>query len=243
MVELLPEVSSYDLTAQWNDDFLSIDVYQKYKNASTNKALTVNGSDIFSVKEGNYNIYYSIDPEEPYLNFYSKVGTVKGRRNLFIPGIGLYQSAVWRRLDWKNRGEDFVSKFLYYLSQSSDVKILVTDMMQTRYGMEMWIKFLSYALSKNLECYYGLSAPSDKKCIIKLETQHDIFSYYNRKIVHTGAAYSYRCAFVLHKGQSLGEIITPDTPVLTVEEALKDNLFRKPRRLREYEVEQRDSEY
>lgn len=241
--ELLPRIDVDKLTSTWNTKYLSRETYERYKNAATDKVLTINGHDIFCVKDGNYDIYFSLDKDEPYLNFYSQVGIVKGRRNLFVNGIGHYQSAVWRRRFWHSRGEDFISKFLYSLSQLSKVKVLVTDMMQTDYGMAMWINFLSYALEKGLSCYYGLSAPSDKKCVIEIKNQYDIVQYYDKKIVHTGAAYSYRCAFVLHKGQNLGEIITPDTPVLTVEEALKDNLFRKPRRLREYEVEQRDSEY
>lgn len=241
--ELLPEVDTQDLTSKWNETFLDKQTYQNYKNCATDKVLTVNGNDIYLVKEGNYYVYYSLDFTEPYLNFYSKVGIVKDRRKLFISGAGRYQSAVWRRLDWRNRGENFVPKFLYALSQSNNIKVLVTDMLQTKYGMDMWIKFLSYALSKGLDCYYGLSSPSDRKCVIKIETQHDIFSFYNRKIVHQGPAYSYRCAFVLHKGQSLDQIIFPEIPVLTVKEALEKNLFRRPRRLREHEIEQRNSEY
>lgn len=183
---------------------------------------------------------------KPQIVFYSQVKPNKTRNNLFKPRVGRYQSMIWKQTRWVNHprfATDFILEVL--LKDSEMSPMILTDMKQTEYGLTMWIYTLIKAMSKGYNCYYGLSTPSDAKCIIKLEDPYDVDLHYDEHIVNEGSQYAYRCALITKSNVDVKSLLLdPDhTLILTNTEAEELGAYDNPEVLTLDEESKMLSEY
>lgn len=199
-------------------------------------------------RTSNIDEYIAFDEikRKPQIVFYSQVRPNKTRNNLFKPRVGRYQSMVWKHRSWPWHAyfaTDFILDVL--LKESEMNPMVLTDMKQTEYGMNMWIHTLAVAMSKGYSCYYGLSTPSDAKCIIKLEDPYDVESHYDEHIVNEGSQYAYRCALITKPSVDVVTFLLDPkhTLLLTNEEAEELGAYDNPEMLSLDEESKMFSEY
>ena len=163
--------------------------------------------------------------------FYSQVKYNQKRNNLFKPKVGKFQSLVWKKINWQS-GTNFAPHFILdvLLQEDSMFPMILTDMKQTSYGAAMWIRTLAIALKRGYKCYYGLSSPSDAKCIIKLANSNDIADHYEEDIANESSAYAYRCALITKASTQVESLLLDPnhTLVLTNEEAEELDAYKTP---------------
>ena len=183
---------------------------------------------------------------ETVIVFYSCVKPNQQRNKLLKPSIGRMQSLVWKALTWES-GRDFAPWFILkvLLAEQDQNYMVITDMKQTAYGAGMWGRTLLLALKNGYKCYYGLSAPSDAQCLIKVEDAATVNDHYGTDIVSDDYAYAYRCALITKptvNPQSL--LLDPErTLILTNEEAEELGAYESPKFLTTDHLDDKHREY
>ena len=176
-------------------------------------------------------VAFDIIKKKPQIVFYSQVKPNRTRNNLFKPHIGRYQSMVWKHKPWFNHAYFATDFILGVLLKDSEMNpMVITDMEQTEYGMNMWIHTLIVAMHKGYKCYYGLSTPSDAKCIIRLEDAEDVDVHYDGDIVNEGSQYAYRCALITKPNVDVSTLLQDPnhTLILTNTEAEELGAYTNP---------------
>lgn len=184
--------------------------------------------------------------KKPQIVFYSQVKPNKTRNNLFKPHIGRYQSMIWKHRAWHWHAYFATDFILGVLLKDSEMNPMVlTDMKQTEYGMNMWVHTLIVAMSKGYKCYYGLATPSDSKCIIELEDPYDVDTHYDGDIVNEGSQYAYRCALITKPNVKVETLLQDPahTLILTNTEAEELGAYTNPEILSLDEESKMFSEY
>lgn len=235
-----------NVIADWAEDINSKRMTD-YLRTSGKFAFKVDGISIFKAK-GDFNTIYFV-PNTDYMYgkyyeivFYAQVQKSTSRNKMFKAG-GMHQSLIWKDPLFSYSTPGFSIKFMTALLSRVNT-LLMTDMKQTKYGSAMWVNLLN-TLYKTYDCYYALSAPSDAKCIIKIETADDIAKHYVKDIVKKGTGYAYRTAFILKKGTDPRTVLRdPDkTLILTCQEAEELGAFITPSVLTELEENRMLDEY
>lgn len=197
----------------------------------------IHGQTIYMCDNRNgygYTEYFAVekdDNDEDQVVFYSQVKKNQKRNNLFKPKVGRYQSLIWKEISWES-GTNFASDFMLdvLLKDSSLCPMVITDMKQTIYGGFMWIRTLSSALNAGYNCYFGLSAPTDAKCIIKINSIFEIRRHYNKDILNENSAYAYRCALITRPSTKIESLLLDPkhTLILTNKEAEELGAYEEP---------------
>lgn len=205
-------------------------------------AFKISNVQINSCRKANTEYYFVLNYEERSnydILFFAQIEKSTSRNGLFKRGM--HQSLIWKAPGYLY-GSNFSVRFLAKLIDIKN-ELLMTDMKQTVYGRNMWIGMLR-ALYKNYDCYYALSAPSDAKCIIKIEDVGDI-THYEKDIVKKGYPYAFTSAFILKKGlDPKNYLLDPDkTLILTCKEAEELDAFTTPKNLSSEQENQMWKEY
>lgn len=206
-------------------------------------AFKVLGYNVYKKVDGNDTFYFVLNDKQynqKYtIVFYSQVQKSTSRNKMFKSGM--HQSLIWKAPGFAY-GVKFAVKFLTTLIDINK-ELLMTDMKQTFHGRVMWINLL-LELFKTYDCYYALSAPSDVKCIIKIDNAMDI-DHYEDDIVQPSSEYAYRTAFILKKGIDPRTVLRDpiNTRILTCQEAEDLGIFTKPQALTDLEKEIMLKEY
>lgn len=199
----------------------------------------------------NYKIleYFSFieKRDNPEIVFYSQVKYNQKRNNLFKPKIGKFQSLVWKKISWQS-GTNFAPSFILDILLQDDEELfpmVITDMKQTSYGSAMWIRTLMKAMKRGYKCYYGLSSPSDAKCIIKLTSVDDIVDHYEDDIVNENSAYAYRCALITKPNTKIERLLLDPkhTLILSNKEAEDLDAYTTPIELDNLQYDDMLNEY
>lgn len=178
--------------------------------------------------------------------FYSQVKRNQKRNNLFKPAVGRFQSLVWKYRTWMLHSGFATEFILDVLLQDKGINPMVlTDMKQTSYGSNMWVATLAVALRRGYKCYFGLSSPSDARCLIKIENDFEIVDHYASDIVADNPAYAYRCALITKPGVKPESLLLDPkrTLILTNEEAEELGAYDSPKFLTDMQFNDMLDEY
>lgn len=241
MAILLEDLSDNDIK-RWAKDINS-DKQVAFLIKNKQLATTINNLPIYKVIGDRRTFYFAqnpgiMGPEYPIV-FYAEVVKSTFRNDMFR--TGMHQSLIWKAPGFMY-GANLSIKFLLFLLKTSK-QLLMTDMKQTVYGRNMWIGLL-HTVFKTYDCYYALSAPSDAKCIIKIEKEIDI-AHYEKDIVQKDYPYAYRTAFILQKGTDPTTILKDPkhTLILTCKEAEELDAFTTPTNLTKLQEDKMFDEY
>lgn len=228
----------------WGTTLNNPQYYENFILPNSKKVFSLLGSDVFKASLGtNEEIFFIKNPGIPQfadsMIFLSTVIKSTSRNKFFKTGI--HQSMIWKYSSFKP-GKGLGQNFIKVLLKNNPVFPLMSDIKQTSYGMNMWISLLN-DVYKEYDCYYGLSAPSDKKCCIKIEKEKDIYHYAGDIVSNVNKAYSFRHAFIVPRNYDLSKCLYSDIPVLSCEEAEELDLFRIPKELNDIETKRMYKEY
>lgn len=229
--------ASSEKIAEWGSSLNNPQYYNSSILPKCNKVFSLLGQDVFKAPmSSNEDIYFIKNPGIPQFTdnmiFLSTVLKSTSRNSFFKSGI--HQSMIWKYSSFmpgRGLGQNFIKALLKY----STVFPLMSDIKQTQYGMNMWISLLT-DLYREYDCYYGLSAPSDRKCCIKIEKENDVYHYAGDIVSNTSTGYSFRHAFIVPKNYDLNKCLYPNIPVFSCKEAEELNLFKQPRALDKQEL-------
>ena len=193
------------------------------------KGPNIDGLDIYYIKYGNDEYELFAFDNNSFANnivYYCQIRSNSTRNNLFKPGIGFSTSGVWRD-PFLNKKAFALTVYDEFILEKLIDKCIITDLMQTVYGINPFSRLASLALAKHWKLYAGFSAPKDARAVVALTAREfqdhidDIFNY--------ATAYSYRCAFLLKPTIRLKSIlnIPSKTLILTCSEAEDLGLFIK----------------
>ena len=233
---LLDNLTVFDYI-DWGDDINS--EYKKSylsKHALSAPFCIIDGCTIFcAVDKYKTRMFFATDTNDPFVfsrvRFYSEV-QVNRTRNDLLKTRGMYQSLIWKDLGFHS-GTNFACRFMKQLltgSRTSFVDaMLVTDVAQSKHGAAMWVNLLAIMLNQGFSIYFGLSAKSDARCVIKVDDVDVIRNHYLQDIVAPrNNAYGYRTAIILRKGERIENCIMPGVLVMTNKEAEELNVYREP---------------
>lgn len=222
--------------ADWGDDINARSDYIRKYCVSEKPYCVIGGAPVFcSIDTYKTRVFYATDTNDAQnfsrIVFYSEVQVNRDRNGLLMTR-GMYQSLVWKDVSFQYRTA-FTPKFLRVLLTSSGTSfvdaMLVTDVEQTPEGAAMWDTLLATMLQFGFDIYFGLSAKSDTKCVIKVDSLATISKHYIRDIVAPrNNAYAYRTAIILRKGERIEDCIMPGVIVMTNKEAEELNVYREP---------------
>lgn len=228
MAILLDQLTDEDIK-QWAES-INDTAHVEFLKEGSKKVFNVQDYTVLNKTQRVFSYYFVLNSSERSkkypIVFYAQVQKSTSRNNMFKQGM--HQSLIWKAVGFpfNSSNNSFALDFLEKILSSTN-ELLMTDMKQTYYGRTMWVRLLQ-KLYQKYDCYYALSAPSDAKCVVKIEKLKDI-DHYEDDIVQPESQYAYRTAFVLKKGTNPKTVLKDPqhTLILTCEEAEDLGAFQK----------------
>ena len=223
----IPSLSSYLLTSG-RLKTLYKDLYKRYLRHN-NAVFEVNGVKVYSyyVSQHKTRVFYSLNLEEKYVNYYSQLKR-SSTRNILDPRIkGYYQSLVYTNDFFGIFHQGFAQAVIWEVMFPYFIdSLLITDKKQTDAGFKMWKRLLARSYIENIQPLLFIYNPIDKQRYVTMISRKDALENLNLlDDILFGDNYlkfSHRGIILLKKAdKSMLEKNTKKMHVLNIEEFIK----------------------